>query len=96
MMGKQVNPTDKAGDIPVIKYDVNGKLTLIAAGANYVLCRRPGCYPMIRTEREWRALSDTPPVWAAAEGENAPHEINAAFSINRKRGVSDQSKPERS
>jgi hypothetical protein len=66
MMGSRVNPNVNAKDIPSIKYDANGKMTLIAAGANYVLCRRPGCYPMIRTERDWRALSDTPPVWAAA------------------------------
>jgi hypothetical protein len=64
MTRARVNPTDKAGEIPVIKFDDAGKLMLIATGANYVLCRRLGCYPMIRTVKEWRALSDKP--WGEA------------------------------
>lgn len=51
----RVNPTDKIGDIPVIKYDVDGEISLLASGGGFVLCRRGDCYPMIRTEREWRA-----------------------------------------
>ncbi|MEH2476230.1 hypothetical protein V1281_002601 [Nitrobacteraceae bacterium AZCC 2161] len=58
MKRARVNPKGKAGDIPAIKFDDAGKLVLIATGANYVLCRRLGCYPMIRTVKEWRALSD--------------------------------------
>lgn len=65
----RVNPQVMAGDIPAIKYDLHGKLMLIAAGRGYVMARRRGCYPIIRTEFEWRALSDTPPVYAAEQGE---------------------------
>lgn len=68
MTGMRVNPTVKAGDIPVIRFDDAGAIHLLATGADYVLCRRRGAYPMIRTVKEWWALSDTPPVWAAAEG----------------------------
>ncbi len=68
MTGKQVNLKVMAGDIPTIKFDHDGKLTLLAAGGGFVLCRRGDCYPMIRTDREWRALSDMPPVYAAELG----------------------------
>ncbi len=83
MTGAKVNPRD----IPTVKYDDVGAIDLLAAGANYVLCRRKGAYPMIRTVKEWRALSDVSVTWAAADGET--------FHRN-KRSVSDQSKTERS
>jgi hypothetical protein len=67
--GDGVNPPLKVGDIPAIKFDADGKIAMLAAGGGFVLCRRGDCYPMIRTDREWRALSDTPPVYAAAQGE---------------------------
>lgn len=89
-MSKQVNPQDMAGDIPAIKFDHDGKLTLLATGGGFVLCRRGDCYPMIRTDREWRALSDTSPVYAAAGPDT--HETNGAFSIDPKRCASDQSR----
>ena len=65
----RVNPMDKARDIPAIKYDHIGKFTLMAAAGNYVMVRRSRCYPAIFTVKEWRALSDTPPVYAAEQGE---------------------------
>ncbi len=42
------------------KYDEHGKLDLIVDGVAYVLCRRPGCYPMIRTMQEWTEMADEP------------------------------------
>jgi hypothetical protein len=85
--GTKVNPRDTAGDIPAIKFDDVGAITLLATGANYVLCGRKGAYPMIRTVKEWRALSDTAVVHAAARAETF-HRNNSS--------VLDQSKTERS
>jgi hypothetical protein len=62
-MRAQVNSNVKARDIPVIKYDDVGRLTLMAASGGFVMCRRPGCYPVIRTMKEWRSFSDKP--WCA-------------------------------
>jgi hypothetical protein len=62
-MRAQVNPNVKAGDIPVIRFDDVGELRFMAAAAGFVMCRRPGCYPTIRTMAEWCALSDRP--WRA-------------------------------
>lgn len=62
-----VNPRDKLGVNPGIKYDDVGKISLLAIGGGFVLCRRGNCYPMIRTESEWEAMSDTPPVYAAEQ-----------------------------
>jgi hypothetical protein len=69
MTGRRVNSKAMAGDIPVIKYDHIGKITLMVAAGNYVMVRRSRCYPAIFTVKEWRALSDTPPVYAAEQGE---------------------------
>lgn len=55
--------------LPRVKYDGTAKLTLMASAKGYVMARRSGCYPVIRTEQEWRALSDTPDVPAAMMGE---------------------------
>lgn len=66
---EQVNPKDMPGINPGIGYDDVGKLSLLAIGGGFVLCRRGNCYPMIRTEDEWAAMSDTPPVYAAEQGE---------------------------
>jgi hypothetical protein len=49
MTGTRVNAKGNAGDIPAIKFDDVGAIVLLATGANYVLCRRKGAYPMIRT-----------------------------------------------
>lgn len=63
MTRTRVNPNVNAGDIPVIRFDDVGELRLLASGGGYVMCRRLGCYPTIRTVTEWRALSDKP--WSA-------------------------------
>lgn len=63
MTSARVNPSLKTGVIPAIKFDDVGELRFMAATAGYVMCRRPGCYPTIRTMTEWRALSDRP--WSA-------------------------------
>lgn len=59
----RVNAKVMAGDIPAIKFDDVGELRFMATAAGFVMCRRPGCYPTIRTMTEWRALSDKP--WSA-------------------------------
>jgi hypothetical protein len=43
MTGLTVNPPVKAGNILLLKFDDAGAITLIAAGAGYVLCRRKEC-----------------------------------------------------
>ena len=53
------------GEIPAIKCDDSGKLTLLAVNSGYVMCRRSGYYPVIRTIKEWRALSDK--TWGAEQ-----------------------------
>ncbi|WP_424630039.1 hypothetical protein [Bradyrhizobium sp. SYSU BS000235] len=57
---KRVKPKDKARDIPAVKFDDTGKLTMLAVGGGYVMCRRPWCAPTTRTIKEWKSLSDKP------------------------------------
>lgn len=64
----RVIPKDMPWVNPGIKYDDVGKISLLAIGGGFVLCRRGNCYPMIRTKDEWQAMSDTPLVYAAASG----------------------------
>jgi hypothetical protein len=64
--GSGVNPKVMVMDIPATKFDDVGRIEMLAAGGGFVLVRRPGCYPMIRTIKEWRALSDTAVVYAAS------------------------------
>ncbi len=52
---KRVQPNDKAGIIPAIKYDDTGRLTMLAVGGGYVMCRRPWYSPTTRTIKEWKA-----------------------------------------
>lgn len=69
-----LNRRDMPGVNPGTNYDDVGKISLLAIGGGFVLCRRGNCYPMIRTEDEWEAMSDTPPVYAGEQGETFHNE----------------------
>ncbi len=36
--------------------DATSKITIMAVADEYVMCRRPGCTPFVRTIQEWNKL----------------------------------------
>lgn len=44
---------------PFIRYDEFGKITLMVYAEGYVMCRRPGAAPMLKSWADWQKLSRT-------------------------------------
>jgi hypothetical protein len=44
---------------PFVRYDKFGKLTMMVYADGYVMCRRPGCMPIILIWKDWQKLSHT-------------------------------------
>lgn len=44
------------------RYDNHGRIVLVARGSGYVMVRRPGCLPFVKTEKQWAKMDAEP--WA--------------------------------
>jgi hypothetical protein len=42
------------------RYDKHGRMKLMARVDGWVMCRRRGCVPFVRSEKEWAAMSPEP------------------------------------
>jgi hypothetical protein len=51
-MAKEIIPQPKRGDV---RTDNFGRIVCMAVADGYVMCRRPGCMPFVKSVKEWNA-----------------------------------------
>ena len=48
-------------EIKLVVSDEHGEMFLIGIVEKYVVCRRKGCYPTIKTIKEWQEMGKVKP-----------------------------------
>lgn len=56
-----VKPTISDSEFFKPRYDDGGKIRFMTRSDGYVMVRRPGCTPFVKTYAEWEALPTAPP-----------------------------------